>query len=191
MKILLVNTNRYTNPPVPPIALEYLAAALERCGHEPLIVDLCFAADPMAALTAAVEDFRPQVAGVTIRNIDTAICRNNVFFLDEVAGYVGRLEALGVPVIEGGAGFSFAPREILRFTGGSWGIAGPGEEALPRFLDRLRAEKIPRGEIIDGWSAPFDPELAVSGRGRQVDYAKYLQNSGIAGFETQIGCFGE
>ncbi|MFH1071707.1 MAG: cobalamin-dependent protein [Candidatus Glassbacteria bacterium] len=191
MKILLVNTNRYTSPPVPPIGLEYLAAGLERAGHESRLLDLCFEADAAGVLAAAVDDFKPQVAGVTIRNIDTALCQNNVFFLDEIAEFVRLLESAGVPVIEGGAGFGFASRAVLDYTGASWGVEGPGEAALPRLLERLEQEEVPRGEIIDGWSCPPDPEMIISGRGRMVDYSKYLQNGGIAGFETQKGCFGE
>ncbi|MCE5251087.1 B12-binding domain-containing radical SAM protein, partial [bacterium] len=89
MKILLINTNRYQKPPVPPLALEYLAGALERSAHEYRVLDLCFADDPVAELDREISGFSPDVAGITVRNIDTVLYNNNEFFLDEIRTFVG------------------------------------------------------------------------------------------------------
>ena len=105
MRILLINPNRYRTPPVPPIGLEYLNCALKDAGHESRILDLCFAAAPEDELAAELESFQPRAAGLSIRNIDTAICRNNVFFLDEIKSLVKVIKARRIPTILGGAGF--------------------------------------------------------------------------------------
>ena len=42
MKILLINPNKYLNPPVMPLGLEYLAGAVIEAGHDVDLLDLCF-----------------------------------------------------------------------------------------------------------------------------------------------------
>ena len=151
MKILLINPNRYRNPPVPPLALEYLAGALEDSHHEYHILDLCFAENPIGEIDRAIQSFSPHVAGISIRNIDTVIYNNNIFFLDEIKSFVDHVKSLGIPVIIGGAGYSFIPEGILGYLGADWGVDGPGERALVYILDRLEHETPPAGMIFNGW----------------------------------------
>jgi radical SAM superfamily enzyme YgiQ (UPF0313 family) len=190
MKILLVNPNRYRTPPVPPLALEYIQSALRESGHESRILDLCFSPDPRAALREEIARFRPGIAGVTVRNIDAVIFHNNEFFLEGIRDLTGVLKEEGIPVVLGGAGFSFSPREVLEYLGADWGITGPGEAALPLLLDRCAAGPLPRGAILNGWDHRPDPGRRVTGRGTEVDYPRYVAEGGLAGFETQKGCSG-
>ena len=190
MKVLLINPNRYRTPPVPPIGLEYIGAGLGAAGHAWHLLDLCFADDPEAGIDRAISDFHPDIAGVTIRNIDSVIYQNNIFFLDEIARYIKQVKSRGIPVILGGAGFSFAARELVAYLGADGGIAGPGERAFPQFLDLFGTGDMAEGTIIYGFSAGIDPDLRVR-RGTAVDYPRYLRERGIAGFETQKGCTGK
>ncbi|MBW7997377.1 MAG: radical SAM protein [Candidatus Glassbacteria bacterium] len=192
-RILLINPNRYTEPPVPPLGLEYLAAALEGASHYCRLLDLTFAADTDADVRAAVDDCGPDLAGITVRNIDSAICHNNLFFLDEIAAVVELLDSLGVPVVAGGAGFSFAPEEIIQYLGARWGVDGPAEGVLPGLLDSLDNGDPPgAGSVLDGWSDPGwlagDSSPARSSEG--VDYERYLGEGAVGGFRTQTGCRG-
>ena len=82
MRVALVNPNFYLEPPVIPLALEYLAHYLDREGHEIKVIDLSFAGDPAAALAEGLDSFDPQVAGFTLRNVDTSLYHDNVFLLD-------------------------------------------------------------------------------------------------------------
>ncbi len=88
MKILLINPNRYKAPPVPPIGLEYIAACLEKEGHEPLIVDLTFSEEIYKDIDEAIGSFAPDIVGVTVRNIDAVLYHTNEFFLDEIKDIV-------------------------------------------------------------------------------------------------------
>ena len=189
MRILLINPNRYRTPPVPPIALEYLQSALKGTGHQSRILDLCFADDPAALLAKELECFRPQVAGVSVRNIDTAIYRNNIFFLDEIKSLVDLLNKHRIPVILGGSGFSFSPRGVLEYLGAGWGVSGPAEIALAHLLESFEKGPPAEGTILNGWHWGMNPELGIEGRGEQIDYQTYLAEGGILGFETQKGCF--
>jgi radical SAM superfamily enzyme YgiQ (UPF0313 family) len=189
MKILLINPNRYRTPPVPPIGLEYLQSTLRNTRHESRILDLCFAEDPVAELAEELDRFEPQAAGLTIRNIDSVIYLNNIFFLDEIKELVNLLKERGIPVILGGVGFSFNPHGILDYLGAGWGISGPGEFALARLLDTFEQNPPVEGTVLDGWESSLDPELSINNRGDEVDYRNYLKEGGIVGFQTQKGCF--
>ena len=109
MKILLINPNRYRTPPVPPLGLEYLENALRETHHECRILDLCFSDDPLLALEEGINSFNPDIAGVTVRNIDTVLFHNNAFFLDDIKILVDHLKKRSIPVILGGSGYSFIP----------------------------------------------------------------------------------
>lgn len=190
MKILLINPNRYHHPPVPPLGLEYIQSVLKATRHESRILDLCFKRNLKKTLAETVKEFAPQLAGISIRNIDTALYQNNLFFLDEIKTIVERLSQLGVPSLLGGSGYSFNPAGILSYLGASWGISGPGEKALIHFLDSLEKNPPTEGTVVDGWRWGVDPNLDTTGRGVCVDYPVYMNKGGIAGFETQKGCFG-
>jgi B12 binding protein/radical SAM family protein len=192
-KILLVNPNRYTQPPVPPLGLEYLAAAVVRAGHEYQLLDLTFSDNPQQALAKAIEDYAPSIAGFTVRNIDSAIYHNNLFFLDDIVELVKVASDAGVPTVAGGAGFSFAPPEILAHLGARWAVDGPGEGALSALLDAIERGDPPAvGTVLDGWSLmdTLTREDEPSRLSAGVDYGRYLAEGAIGGFRTQTGCRG-
>jgi len=153
------------------------------------VLDLCFSDTPEADIETAVREYSPDIAGITIRNIDTVIHLNNVFFLDEIKTFVDTVKSLGVPVVLGGVGYSFIPAGNLGYLGADWGISGPGENAIVSLLDNIGSGNAPdTGTVLDGWGYGFDPDLRVR-RGEVIDYAPYLSNRGLAGFETQKGCY--
>jgi radical SAM superfamily enzyme YgiQ (UPF0313 family) len=187
MKLLLINPNRYRTPPVPPLALEYLENALRFSRHECRVLDLCFADDPLEAIDSEIDSFSPDIAGITVRNIDTVIYDNNVFFLDDMKPLVKRIKENGILVVIGGSGFSFSPKGVLEYLGGDWGVTGPGEKALVHILDCCETEPPSTGTIFDGREFGFDPDMPVM-RGDSIKYGQYIDEGGLAGFETQKGC---
>jgi radical SAM superfamily enzyme YgiQ (UPF0313 family) len=184
MHILLINPNRYHFPPVIPLGLEYLAGALEQSHHTATVLDLCFAADPQKEIHDAILKVEPDVAGITIRQIDTVLYRNNEFFLNQIKEYVGCCKQHKLKVVLGGSGFSIMPGAVLRYTGADWGVVGPGEQALPRILDALeKARQVPRL-----WNGYDIPKGFAFPRKKAVDYTAYIDKEGIVGFRTQLGC---
>ena len=72
-RVLLVSTNRERSPqPVVPNGVACVASALAAAGHDVRVLDLCFASDPAAAARESVRALRPDVIGVSIRNIDNS-----------------------------------------------------------------------------------------------------------------------
>jgi len=197
--ILLVNPNRM-RPPIGPLGLEYVAAALARQGYDPILCDLSFAEESKSALDAALARCDPLAVGVSIRNIDDAYFASQDFVLEETASVVRHLlEASDAPVVLGGVGFSSAPKEILRYTGATCGIAGENEDAFGRWLDCRAAGNdgtdVPGVVFRDAQGAvvAVPPERSdLSGRNapsrRFADNARYFAEGGQAGVETKRGC---
>jgi len=189
-RVLLVNPNRFVTPPVPPLALEYLQAALDAAGHETRIADLTFADDPLAVLCREIRDFRPFVAGMTLRNVDSVLYRGNEFFLEPMKPLVACLRDAGVTTVLGGAGFTAFRGAALDYLDADYGVSGPGERAFPRLVAALERGEKPEERLIDGWAAGIDPDFAPVARGGGIDYPAYLGRGALAGFETQKGCLG-
>jgi len=181
-RVLLINPNRYRQPPVIPIGLEYLASALEDKGHKVSILDLCFDDSPIDDTITRIQEFRPDVLCVTVRNVDTVLYPDTEYFLPDVAALISKTRsALHVPVIIGGAGIKADPEGILGALDADLALIGPAESVLPDIIGTLPL--LPEKRIIrcePGFSSP---------RSRtHVDYKPYIKNGGIAGFETHKGC---
>ncbi|MCP4642401.1 MAG: radical SAM protein, partial [bacterium] len=185
--------------PITPIALEYIAADLERNGYEPVLCDLTFAEDWRQEIEDAVDQVSPFAIGVTIRNVDDAYFASQDFILEKTAAIIRHIVQLDVaPVILGGIGFSCAPREVLAFTGAHYGIVGDGEGALVALLDALDAgtdvSKVPGavfradGQVVVVPPEPFALAEAPAAFRNLADNPRYFSEGGQAGIETKRGC---
>jgi len=185
MNILLINPNRFASPPVPPLGLEYIAGCLAEKGHRVEIVDLCFSGDIYRDIDMALNHFSPDLAGITVRNVDSVLYRDNEFYLNDIKEIVQYLRSsYGLRVLLGGTGLMTNPQAVLDYLGADYAFVGPAEEELHEFLMKigsgLPAEKIYYGHC--------KPDFACPRRSLSIDYEKYYKNGGIAGFETHKGC---
>jgi radical SAM superfamily enzyme YgiQ (UPF0313 family) len=185
MKVLLINPNTYKSPPVPPIGLEHVAASVERAGHEAEIVDLCFSGTPLVDIDKAVATFGPDIAGITVRNIDTVLYHVNEFFLDRIKEIVAHIKTKhNLKVIIGGAGVATNPEGVLEYLGADYALSGPAEDGICRLLDKIgRAENIGKVHF-----RKYRFDISCPRKAKGIDYGKYFANGGIAGFETHKGC---
>jgi radical SAM superfamily enzyme YgiQ (UPF0313 family) len=196
MKILLISPNVENLPdPVFPLGLAFIAASLKRNGYQCRVLDLCFEKDYEAAVESSVTSFRPDVVGLSLRNIDNVSYPNYISYLPFFAEVVKRirLHTSGIIVI-GGSGFSLMPDEILHYLGGDFGIVGEGESSFVKLLERLEREKedpkeLPRpGVIAHGPGIIADLE-DISGPDRSAfDNAAYLKWGGMGNVQTKRGC---
>ena len=185
MKVLLVNANTYRFPPVPPIGLEHVAASAERGGHEIRVVDLCFSDEPRRDMDSAIAEFNPDVVGLTVRNIDTALFRDNEFFLDAVKELVGHIKKrYNLRVIIGGSGVAADPEGVLDYVQADYALVGPGEDRVNELLGQIeRSGDFPR---ISRRTYRYEISCPRSRRG--IDYGRYFDQGGLAGFQTHKGC---
>ena len=71
MNVLLVSPNIEILPdPVFPLGLAYIAAALKDNDIPYQVLDLCFVDDYQTAIESAIASFKPDVIGLSLRNVD-------------------------------------------------------------------------------------------------------------------------
>lgn len=137
MKLLLVSANRERSPyPVFPLGLAFLATPLKQAGHKLAVLDLCFEAEPLAALQAALVAEQPEVVIISLRNLDNVTWPDARSYLSGLTDLVTVCKGKATVVV-GGSGFSLMPLEVLATCGADIGLVGEGEEQLPLLLDRL------------------------------------------------------
>jgi hypothetical protein len=189
MSVLLINPNRYKFPPVIPVGIEYISGSLVSQGIDFATLDLCFSDMPENELVETITSYHPDIAAISIRQTDTTLYHQNECFLPEIKKYTGICKSYGCIVVLGGSGFSIMPEKILEYAGADYGIHGPGEYAFVRLLNSI-ADGGSHQRILDGYP-DFPADFRAPKREMVVDYAAYIQNEGIVGFRTQIGCDGK
>jgi radical SAM superfamily enzyme YgiQ (UPF0313 family) len=205
MRVLLVSANREHIPdPIFPLGLGYVAAAAERAGHEVGVADLCFGRQPVGHLQRRIRDFRPDVVGVSIRNIDNAAYPLTIDYMPRHRQLVDAIRATtGARVVVGGSGFSIMPEQYMQALGADFGIQGAGEYAFVALLDALAGQRNPGnipGLVPAHPSADGGPAAAIApaqyAQSRDslrparhlFDYARYLRRGGCGNIQTKRGC---
>ncbi|MFH7326263.1 cobalamin-dependent protein [Desulfurivibrio sp. C05AmB] len=120
MNVLIIPTNRNAYPmPVMPLGACMVAEAAEPAGHAVRLLDLMFAADPVGEVNRLIRAHRPEVIGLSVRNIDNNDMRLPAFYIDELAPILKAIRrASPAPVVIGGAALTVMPEEIMRATTG-------------------------------------------------------------------------
>ena len=133
MKVLLISANTSEiNMPTLPLGLVSVATATKAAGHEVEVLDLLSQQEPLAQVKATIESFRPEVIGISVRNIDDQSMENTRFLLQEVKDVIAACRAHSrALIILGGAGYSIFPESVLAYLGADAGIQGEGETIFP------------------------------------------------------------
>ena len=141
MNILLISANRETmNMPPLPLGPACVAAAARKAGHDAALLDLMFEEDASRAIRGRIAETRPDVIGVSVRNIDDQNMEHPRLFLGPVLEVVAACRSASrAPVVLGGAGYSLFPESALRYLGADMGVRGEGEAAFPALLGRMAA----------------------------------------------------
>jgi radical SAM superfamily enzyme YgiQ (UPF0313 family) len=140
MRVLLVSSNTEpVNMPVLPMGLACVAAATEKAGHEVRLLNLMMQGNSRKLLEDAIQDFNPELIGVSVRNIDDQCREAPHFLLEPVKEVVSCCRTLsGAPIVLGGAGYTIFPQSVLDYLGADMGIQGEGEQALVQLIERLQ-----------------------------------------------------
>jgi anaerobic magnesium-protoporphyrin IX monomethyl ester cyclase len=202
-RVLLVSTNTEKQPfPVVPNGLACIASALASAGHEIRFADLCFERDASDAARRAATEFKPDVVGVSVRNIDNSDAIALRHYTPEARAVFAALRkaAPHAKVIAGGAAFGVAPEALFRDFGVDYAVAGDGERASMEIIDSIaRGEEpdsvaglvrskngtihfAPPGEDADLDSLP-SPSLH-----RWIDLARYERHGATIPIQTKRGC---
>ena len=77
-----------------PLGLACVAAATRKSGHEVAMVDLLVEKDTQSVLKETIEGFRPDIIGISVRNIDDQNMENPRFLLDPAKEIVAGCRSL-------------------------------------------------------------------------------------------------
>jgi radical SAM superfamily enzyme YgiQ (UPF0313 family) len=199
MRVLFISANREDiNMPTLPMGLGCVAAATQKANHDVLFVDLLTTGDIRRVIGKSIDEFAPQVIGVSVRNIDDQVMNSTRFMLDQAKAVVSLCRKLSnAPLVLGGAGYSMFPQSALEYLGADMGIQGEGEVAFPVLLKHIEQQTdlsgVPglylRGQGLQAKRTyardldclPFpEPSLLVSANGEKENY--WLP------FQTRRGC---
>jgi len=188
MKILLISANTLTTPyPVYPIGLDHVAACID-ARHRVRIEDLN-ALDGLNGLKHAIQEFDPDLMGLSLRNIDNTDTTDPMGFMGNYRAVVESVrQASPAPVVLGGSGFTLFPRQVLGELGADFGIVGEGE----RLNLLLEALELPGVIVPGGDEAAFPPPWAGTRRARPTQpprhLAWYLRHGAMLNLQTKRGC---
>lgn len=202
-RVLMVSTNRERSPqPVVPNGVACVASALDAAGHDVRVADPCFARRPLDLLRRAAADLRPDVIGLSVRNIDNSDRLALRHYTPEAAEMLAVLRAAapGATVVAGGAAFGVAPDALFRELGVDYAVAGDGERATVTLVERLAAGldpgAIPGLVRRDGTGIVFTPPgesadldtLPPARLDRWLDLRAYQRNGATVPVQTKRGC---
>lgn len=201
MRVLIISTNREKAPfAVAPIGAAHLIPPLEAAGHPTELLDLCFSRFPERAVAKTVRQFKPQLIGISMRNLDNCMYGSPTSYHEEVQRVITAVKGTtAAPIVIGGSGVSVLPHALMAYLDVSCAVVGEGETSLPAIAGALetggRLDTIP-GVIIrqDGRFQSRPPDFATDVDSLspyaydRIDYQKYFKRGGFVGLQTKRGC---
>lgn len=200
MRVLLVQADLCgSRAPIFPIGLSYIATALQK--HEVRIFDPNVTENHLVELEKTVSDLRPDVVGLSLRNIRLYLEETDRFILyDEqlrpIIQIVKRVDP-EVKIVVGGPAFSMFSEQIMRREPEiDFGIFLDGEESMAELLENLSSPERVKGLYIrNGNGILFtgnrdlpDFSSLVVPRRDLVDITKYFGAPDAIGVQTKRGC---
>jgi radical SAM superfamily enzyme YgiQ (UPF0313 family) len=186
--LTLINTNTM-QPAIAPIGLDYIAGMALQAAIETELVDLCLAENPDITLRDYFAKNKPNLIGLSFRNVDDCFWPSCQWFVPKLAGLVKQIKTLtAAPIVIGGVGFSIFAKQIVLYSGADFGVIGDGEQAIISLYHQLKNNQSPsRNSVIDGLlNQPG--QLALPTSRNAIDNPTYFKRGGQIGLETKRGC---
>jgi len=197
VKVLLVQSYLGGNEPlVYPLGIACLTAALR--DHEVSLFDMNTSTRPFDELGDIIAGSKPDVVGISLRNIDSTNKRTVVFYYPYLKQTVDAIRARSdAKIIIGGSGFSMFAREIMEDDQRiDLGISREGEHSFPLLLKNLDSP-----EMAPSVYYRKNGAIASTAPGQQVDLnalplpdrkalplSAYQTVPEAVGIETKRGC---
>ena len=188
IRCFLISTNTVTTPyAVHPLGIAHLSGALRQHGHEVEQFDV-LAKPGQTVLAQRLTDFRPDLIGISIRNIDTVDSNDPQYFLNDLSKVLGAIRAhSSAPIVVGGSAFSLFPEKIMALSGADYGITGEGEQSICDLADALERGTPPAiGTFINGSPSHDGKWFPVAYDDGIAEY--YLKRGGTLNVQTKRGC---
>ena len=187
--ILLISTNIVERPyPVYPLGISCLAGALKNAGHKVYQWDFLAQDCEIEPLKQLIKSIRPDVIGISIRNIDTVDSLNRIKYLEHNKDIIKEVRKItDSSIIIGGPGFSILAKEIMDFLDPDYGVVGEGEEIMLSLVSQIESKTAPPKKIIlnnqhingyPDYPVLYEPEIA----------SYYLKHGGMLNVQSKRGC---
>ncbi|HPQ39581.1 MAG TPA: radical SAM protein [bacterium] len=149
MKVILARPWNKTSMLIPNHGLGYLATALRRHGHDPVVIDCIRDRLDAAAFVERIRHENPGVIGFQVYTFDLPLLRP----------VIDALKPMKIPVIAGGPHPSAAPHDMIRrFPDIPLFIRGEAEISLPALIDAIQeAGDIPDRDILHDIPGVYTP----------------------------------
>lgn len=173
MRILLIysHKNRFLAPP--PLGVAMVADSVNT-SHDVELMDFMFEDEPELKAIRYIQQYQPDLIGISVRNLDSQDSRDTQSPLAELKMFVEQVRLVSQsPIVLGGTAFTTFPVEMLEFLGTDYGVAGQGEkvfpllvesiekgmvdESLPGLVFRKNGEVIINPAVIEGYPDSFTP----------------------------------
>ena len=206
MRVLLIATNRNNryqsrlNAQPMPIGLAYIAGHLDHERHEVKVLDLMFSNDHLADVEATVKEFKPQMVGMSVRNLSNHSYLNTIWALPHSKEVIDRIRTISNAVIVcGGPAFSIMPTECFEYLGCDIGLAGDAGETFAALAESIEIGE-PSYSDLPGLVYKKDGQtirnegyctsaFAQSPRLEDLDMARYNKAGFGIGILTKLGGF--
>jgi radical SAM superfamily enzyme YgiQ (UPF0313 family) len=198
MRILLIQTHTIIDePPIYPLGISYLAAALKN--HEVKLFDINTEEDALKKIGHLLDDFCPYVVGISIRNMKIAqpgIHYSCFQHYVELIKFI-KSKAKSAVLIGGGAAFSLYAEKIMELVPEfDMGVFGEGEETFPQLLNNMASPEKVKGiyfrqngkVVFTGYPVQLDFDKINPPSRDLLDITKYQNEPTAIGVQTKRGC---
>lgn len=142
MRILLIATNRHNRwmtrdevRPLP-IGLAYVAAYINPDRHSVRILDLMFSDDHVLDTEQAVKEYRPDIVGISLRNLDNGSFTNPQSALSTTKDVIQTIRKHSNALVTcGGPAFSILPENCFNYLEPDVGLVGDAAECFADLAD--------------------------------------------------------
>ena len=148
MRILLIATNRHNRwmtkdevRPLP-IGLAYVAAYINADRHSVRILDLMFSDDPLSDTERAVKEYRPDIVGTSLRNLDNGSFTHPESALATTKNVIQTIRQHSNALVTcGGPAFSILPENCFNYLEPDVGLVGDSAECFADLADLMEDGK--------------------------------------------------
>lgn len=146
MRVLMIATNRHDrlmsrlNAQPLPIGLAYVAGAFAGSRHSVKSLDLMFCDDPSAAVERAVRDDRPDLVGISLRNLSNHSYLDTKWALPGCKAAIDKVRDTGnATIVCGGPAFNILPQPLFDYLEPDLGLVGDAADTFVRLADCLES----------------------------------------------------
>jgi len=116
----------------PPLNLAYVAAILERAGHEVILIDVNALKLSKIGVLRKIKEFNPDLLGFML----------TTYMFHQTLDWIRYLKQnTGLLTLVGGINMLYYPREVLSHKEIDYGIIGSAKDSLPQFISALEQNK--------------------------------------------------